>query len=72
LIEHRIFMNDDLRKKFGAVDESLSTALKGYSIGKDAKDRGLERSGQQKVSRLDEMVNEVERAIQKRLRCDEA
>jgi hypothetical protein len=33
LIEHRIFMTDDLRSKFGAVDQSLSTAVSKYVHG---------------------------------------
>jgi hypothetical protein len=72
LIEHRIFMTDELRKKFGAVDEALSTALISYSIGKDAKDWKLENAGIEKVTNLKHMVDEVEQAIQERLHYEEA
>jgi hypothetical protein len=47
LLEHRIFMTDNLRKKFGTAIDSLSKALTSYSIGKDAKDSELKYSGNQ-------------------------
>jgi len=72
LIEHRIFMTDDLRKTFGAVYESLSTALGNYKAGKDGENSELVRSAQKEVGHLKDMVDDVERAIQKRLHCEEA
>jgi hypothetical protein len=72
LIEHRIFMTDELRKKFSAAEECLSKALSHYSVGRYAKNFELERSGQQEVDRLNEMVNAVEQAIQERLHYEEA
>lgn len=71
LIEHRIFMNDELRKKFGAVDQSLSLALDSYDVGKNS-DAELVRSAQEEVNNLKGMVDEVEQAIQTRLRYEEA
>jgi hypothetical protein len=71
LIEHRIFMTDELRKKFGAADQSLLTALTSYSAGK-GKDWELVHSGQEEVIRLKKMVDEVEQAVQERLHYEEA
>jgi hypothetical protein len=71
LIGHRIFMTDELRKEFGAVDQSLSTALTGYSAGK-GKDWELIRSSQEEVNRLKDMVDEVEQAVQERLHYEDA
>jgi hypothetical protein len=68
LIEHRIFMNDELREKFGAVSEALSHALTGFEYG-DAK---MKNSALEEVGLLREKVDAVEQAIQKRLRYEEA
>ena len=68
LIEHRIFMTDELREKFGAVDDSLSTALTSY----DAKDWELKQSGMKKVMGMKDMIDEVEQAVQQRLHYEEA
>lgn len=72
LIEHRIFMTDDLRKKFGAVDDSLSTALTSYGVGADAKNWELKLTGMKKVMGLKDMIDEVEQAVQQRLHYEEA
>jgi len=72
LIEHRIFMTDVLRKKFGAACDSLATALSDYSAGRDAGKSELERSGQEEVNRLRTMIDEVEQAVQRRLHFEEA
>jgi len=73
LIEHRIFMTDELRKKFGAVDDSLSKALTSYVVGKDSKAWELVRSGQKEVlGNLKIMIDDVEQAIQERLHYEEA
>jgi hypothetical protein len=71
LIQHSIFMTEELREKFGAVDRALSTALTSYSVGTDAGDWELIRSGQE-VNHLKNMVDEVEQAVQQRLHYDEA
>ena len=65
-------MTDELRQKFGAVDDALSKALISYDVGKDAKASELVRSGQYEVGRLKGMIDEVEQAIQKRLHYEEA
>jgi hypothetical protein len=72
LIENRIFMTDELRKKFGAVADCFSTALTSYDVGKKANDRGMEHSGRKTVAHLKEMIDEVEQAVQERLRYEEA
>ena len=72
LIEHRIFMTEELRNKFGTAIDSLTTALTQYGVGKDAKNWKMERSGQQEVSRLKAMIDDVEQAVQRRLHYEEA
>jgi hypothetical protein len=72
LIEHRIFMTDELRSKFAAVDQSLSTALSKYRIGRRNNNWALENSGQEEVNRLKDMVEDLEQAIQRRLHYEEA
>ena len=72
LIENRIFMTDELRTKFGTAIDSLTTALTQYGVGKDAKNWEMERSGQQEVSRLRAMIDDVEQAVQRRLHYEEA
>jgi len=72
LIEHRIFMTEDLRKKFGAIDDALSTALIEYGVGSDANDWQMKRDGMEKVMGLKDMIDEVEQAVQKRLHYEEA
>jgi len=65
-------MTDELRKKFGGADGSLLTALNSYDVGKHAKAWELVRSGQDEVNRLQGIIDDVEQAIQKRLRYEEA
>lgn len=72
LIEHRIFMTEELRNQFGTAIDSLTTALTQYDVGKDAKNWEMERSGQREVSRLKAMIDDVEQAVQRRLHYEEA
>ena len=72
LIEHRIFMNDELREKFRAVSESLSRALIKFEEGEDAKNWEMKDSAVDELGLLQEKVDAVEQAIQKRLRFEEA
>jgi hypothetical protein len=71
LIEHRIFMTDDLRDKFGAVQQSLVKALTGYSAGKRS-DTELVHSAYEEMNGIKAMVDDVEKAVQARLRYEEA
>lgn len=66
-------MPEDLRKKFDDVRSELGQALTKYTVGKDT-DVGMQVEGQKQAGsgELQQMVDEVERAIQKRLRYDEA
>jgi hypothetical protein len=50
IIQQRIFMTDDLRKKFGVIDDEINMALSEYDIGKAAKDYNLQKSAIEKVS----------------------
>jgi hypothetical protein len=43
-------MTDDLRKKFGVIDDEINMALSEYDIGKAAKDYNLQKSAIEKVS----------------------
>jgi len=72
LIEHRIFMTSELRKKFGAVNEVISTALSTYETGTGANNGELAHSAWKQVPLLQSMVDEVEQAIQERLHYEEA
>ena len=74
LIQHRIFMNDELRATFASVRSALSSALVSYSVGKSAEDWKMVLSGQQAMvdKKVQELVDETDRAIQRRLRYAEA
>jgi hypothetical protein len=72
LIEHRIFMTDALREKFGAADQALSKALISYSLGKRAKNWEMTQSGQEEMGLLKDLVDKVEQAVQERLQYEEA
>lgn len=74
LIEHRIFMTDELRSKFTAAQDTLSSALIRYSIGKSAGDFKLVLAAQEEMlaSDIKALVDGVEKAVQMRLHYDEA
>jgi hypothetical protein len=72
LIQQRIFMTDDLRKKFGVIDDDINMALAEHDIGKAAKDYNLQKSAAEKVSHLNEKIDVVDEAVQKRLHYEDA
>ena len=73
LIEHRIFMTDDLRTKFEDARKSLSSALSSYSIGRDHNNWELVRKGQDEMlNNMQNRIDAVEQAIQARLHYEEA
>jgi hypothetical protein len=73
LIEHRIFMTDDLRTKFYAAQKSLFSALTSYSIGKNANNWELVHKGQDDMlTKMQGRIDEVEQAIQARLHYEDA
>ena len=72
IIQQRIFMTDDLRKKFGVIDDEINMALSEHDIGKAAKDYNLQKSAAEKVSRLNEKIDVVDQAVQKRLHYEDA
>jgi hypothetical protein len=72
LIEHRIFMTDDLRSKFSAVDDELSRALSEHEAGRRGQNWELEHSAIERVTHLKERIDDVEEAVQKRLHYEEA
>jgi hypothetical protein len=74
LIANRIFMTDDLRNTFGAFQTAFISALTSYETGKRAGAWEMQHSGQVTMSKknLQGLVDEVEQAIQARLRYEEA
>jgi hypothetical protein len=74
LLENRIFMNAEIRKTFADVQQALISALTSYSIGKDAEDWEMIHEGQRAMidQKMQTLVDEAERAIQKRLRFADA
>lgn len=74
LIEHRIFMTDELRGKFTAALDTLSSALMRYSLGKGAGDSKLVFAAQEEMLafNIKALVEGVEKAVQVRLHYDEA
>ena len=72
LIENRIFMTAELREKFSAVDAVLSEALVEHRTAHETRDFQSLRSSVEKVVQLSEKIAQVEEAVQKRLRYEEA
>jgi hypothetical protein len=72
LIENRIFMTAELRDKFGDVAKDLIEGLNSFDVGRQAKDMSLRREGIKQIGSLAPKIEEVERAVQKRLHYDEA
>jgi hypothetical protein len=72
LIENRIFMTDELRSKFNAVSDALSKALIDFENRNITRDGSLWHSAETAVAELRSKIDEVEKAVQKRLRYEEA
>ncbi|MDQ2844246.1 MAG: hypothetical protein M3Y72_25040 [Acidobacteriota bacterium] len=74
LIQNRIFLNDELRSTFANVQGVLISALTSYSVGKNAEDWKMVSEGQKAIidTKMQDLIDEVDRAIQKRLRYAEA
>ena len=73
LVENRIFMTDQLRSKFNAVSDALSKALIDFENQNITKDGSLYHSAETAVGEeLRSKIDEVEKAVQKRLRYEEA
>jgi hypothetical protein len=72
LIENRIFMTDDLRTKFGDVSKTLVEALTSYDVGKQAEDHTMQREGIRSITNLQPAIDEVEKAVQERLKFGDA
>ena len=70
LIENLIFMNDELREKFRAVQLALSKALTRYQTQR--RSATLVDTTLEDMNGMEAMVAAVEKAVQARLRCDEA
>jgi hypothetical protein len=72
LLENSIFMTEDLRQKFGAMNKALQKALTEHEVGTQAKDPALLRSSYENLIPLSDLFSQVESAVQKRLRYEEA
>jgi hypothetical protein len=72
LVENRIFMTDELREKFGAVDNDLADALIEHRNGKRFANASLFDSSLEKVTALPEKIKQVDEAVQKRLHYEDA
>jgi hypothetical protein len=72
LVENSIFMTDDLRARFGAVDKDLSDALIEHRNWKQYAQPDLFQASSDKITGLSEKINLVEQAVQKRLHYEEA
>jgi hypothetical protein len=74
LIEHSIFMTDELREKFNAAHKTLVEATVSYDVGKSAQDWEMRAAGWKKMldQSLTATINDVERAVQNRLHYNEA
>ena len=74
LIEYSIFMTDELREKFNAAHKTFVEATVSYDVGNSAQDHEMRADGQRKMldENLTAMINDVERAVQKRLHYHEA
>lgn len=74
LIQNRIFMNDELRAAFAKAQGALISALTSYSVGKSAENWEMVLSGQRTMidAQMQTIIDDVDRAIQKRLRYAEA
>ena len=72
LIEHRIFMTDEFRLSFVAVDTSIGEALVEHRNWKEGAGREYLTSSVTKITHLSDKITEVERAVQRRLHYDSA
>jgi hypothetical protein len=65
-------MGPEMRDLFVQAIDALASALDDYSRGKKVKDHRLVTSGQDRARSLQKIIDEVEVAVQKRLRFGEA
>lgn len=72
LAVNSIFMTDDLRKQFRTINEGLQKVLVNEEIGRGAFSSESEKSKTEAFMQVTSMFNEIEAAVQKRLRYNEA
>jgi len=72
LIENRIFMTTDLWQRFGAVDESLASALIDHESWKRWQDWELSKSSQAKIASIAPQIKAIEQTVQQRLEYGQA
>ena len=72
LVEHRIFMNEELRRGFGSFSSELVAGLHIYADARRTKNHSLFSEGTRKILDLQKQVDEIEKAVQNRLRYEDA
>jgi hypothetical protein len=72
LVENSIFMTDDLRQKFREINTALKKALSGQEIGTRYQSPDVLKSSSETFVPLYDMFSQIESAVQKRLRYEEA
>jgi len=72
VIEHRIFLTEDLRNKFTAISGLLFEGLTEYDHGKYGGDYKLAEQGRVKITETQNQISAIEKAVQERLHFDEA
>jgi hypothetical protein len=72
LIENQIFMTDELREKFFGAQKALFLAITSYGIGKGTNHELVRQGQEEMLNKMQGRVDEAEKAVQKRLRYEEA
>jgi len=72
LIENQIFMTDELREKFFGAQKALFSAITSYRIGKGTNHELVRQGQDEMLNKMQARVDETEKAVQKRLRYEEA
>jgi hypothetical protein len=72
LVEYRIFMTQELRQKFGAIDNDLADALIEHRNSKRFANASLFDASLAKITGLAAKITQVEQAVQERLHYEEA
>ena len=72
LIENSIFMNEELRAGFRVVHDELVSALTKFGVGRQFSNHALEHEGRERITVLRPKIDDVEKAVQRRLRYEEA
>ncbi len=72
VVLNRIFMTNDLRSQFGAIDKLLNSALIALEIDRQTPGSGLLGTARDEIGKIDPLLEPLEKAIQNRLHYQEA